>query len=150
MNLENMSDEEIVDFALEKNKLNEATTIFYKRYSNNLEYKLTGFVGKDNAKDVLHDVFLRIQEKLPLYRNSEGKFSTWLFKSAKNLAIDEIRKNSKRFCVKNISLCRQVKFVLKNVARDVGKNYPVLFCRMGNFYTEYISVFFRSPFFCSI
>ncbi len=52
-------------------------------------YRLTG--SREDAEDLLQEVFLRVIRTLPGYRH-EGKFEGWLFRIAANLGRDRIRR----------------------------------------------------------
>jgi RNA polymerase sigma-70 factor (ECF subfamily) len=47
---------------------------------------------KEQAEDLMADVFLRVLEKLPQYRQNHVPFQAWLFKIARNLAVDHFRR----------------------------------------------------------
>ena len=52
-------------------------------------YRLTG--SRDEADDLLQDVFLRVVRMLPSYTHS-GRFEAWIFRIAANLGRDRIRR----------------------------------------------------------
>lgn len=56
--------------------------------------------NKEQAEDCAHDVFILLFNKANLY-SPKSKFSSWLYKIAKNMALDLLRKNKVR---KSISL----------------------------------------------
>jgi RNA polymerase sigma-70 factor, ECF subfamily len=64
----------------------------YKRPVVNFVYRMLG--NPQDADDVAQDVFVRVYQNLDTYR-PETKFSTWLFASARNAAIDRIRWRSR-------------------------------------------------------
>src|SRR3984957_17073998 len=51
------------------------------------------FTGKDSeAQDLTQDVFLRVYRTLGSFRSTEGSFTTWLARLARNLLIDHYRR----------------------------------------------------------
>jgi RNA polymerase sigma-70 factor, ECF subfamily len=48
------------------------------------------------AEDLTTEVFLRVLQKLPTFRFQGSPFQAWLFQIARNLVVDEIRKQSLR------------------------------------------------------
>lgn len=50
--------------------------------------------NKEDAKDLLNEIFMRIFDKLPLYKPT-GSFEGWIRRLAINIIIDHIRKNMK-------------------------------------------------------
>ena len=83
-------DEELVAAILDGET--EQYTELVRRYQGrvvNYLYRLLHSV--DDAHDLAQDVFLRVYRALDRY-NPEYKFSTWLFRVARNAAIDVVRK----------------------------------------------------------
>jgi RNA polymerase sigma-70 factor (ECF subfamily) len=60
----------------------------YKRPVVSFIFRMLG--NAEDAADVAQDVFVRVYQNLDTYRPST-KFSTWLFASARNAAIDRLR-----------------------------------------------------------
>src|SRR6202035_2063213 len=51
------------------------------------------FTGKDSeAQDLTQEVFLRVYRTLGSFRSTEGSFTTWLARLARNLLIDHYRR----------------------------------------------------------
>ena len=48
----------------------------------------------DTVLDILHDIMLKIDAKLPTFNNT-AKISTWIYRLATNHCLDEIRRNKK-------------------------------------------------------
>ena len=68
----------------------------YERYKRQL-YGFLNHLIVDNPSEVdevFEETWLRILDKLPKYHD-EGRFSAWLFRVARNLFIDRVRKNRK-------------------------------------------------------
>lgn len=52
-------------------------------------------VGRDDADDVLQEIFLTVYRKLSLYRG-ESTLSTWLFRLGTNVCLDHLRSRAAR------------------------------------------------------
>lgn len=58
-----------------------------------LLYRLTG--SRETAEDLLQETFLRVVRTIPEYRHG-GRFESWLFRIAANLARDHARRMKRR------------------------------------------------------
>ena len=66
----------------------------YHRYDRKLYGYLNNMIGNGSeADEVFEETWLRVIEKLSKYRD-EGRFSAWLFRMARNLFIDRMRRRS--------------------------------------------------------
>lgn len=84
------TDEELVAEVLEGRQ--EVFTDLVRRYQNRLANFLFRMVrDHDEALDLAQEVFLKVYNALDRF-DPRYRFSTWLFRIAQNLAIDEIRK----------------------------------------------------------
>lgn len=70
----------------------EALVEKYKQPVMNLVYRLLSDV--EEAEDLAQNVFLQVWKTADRYKPS-GKFPTWLFKIARNLSLNEIRRRSR-------------------------------------------------------
>lgn len=71
----------------------------FDKIINKYEYSVYRFIlamvrDTEEAKDLTQDVFITIYNKLYMYRG-KSKFSSWLYKIARNKSMDYIRKNKK-------------------------------------------------------
>jgi RNA polymerase sigma-70 factor (ECF subfamily) len=65
-------------------------------YNDSLILFINGLVNDSfSAEDLAADTFLELLMKKPRFREDSGKFKTWLFKIARNNAIDYIRKQKR-------------------------------------------------------
>ena len=75
---------------------NDALEELVRIYNDSLIFYINGFVnGITVAEDIAADTFVEIIVKKSRFKN-DYMFKTWLFKIARNNAIDYIRKQSKR------------------------------------------------------
>lgn len=68
-------------------------TEIYKTYSPKIVLYLSRFVGKDDAEDLMQEVFIKVFNSLESFKGN-SQISTWIYKIATNTAIDKL-KNSK-------------------------------------------------------
>lgn len=67
----------------------------YARYGPMVYRRILHFVRRDEAEEVLHEVFLQVIEKIDAFR-ADASPSTWLYKIATNHCINRIRNRSRR------------------------------------------------------
>jgi RNA polymerase sigma-70 factor (ECF subfamily) len=88
-NLECLNDEELMArFQACNSKSDESFTLLMGRYSPRIYAFLYRFIlNKEYAEDLTQEVFLRLYQRGSTFR-LDAKFSTWLYRIARNLAID--------------------------------------------------------------
>lgn len=64
-------------------------TVYRSYYPRILRY-LNRLIGADEAEDVTQEVFAKITQALPEFRN-ESRLSTWIYRIATNAAADRVR-----------------------------------------------------------
>ncbi|MDI6759071.1 MAG: RNA polymerase sigma factor [Candidatus Omnitrophota bacterium] len=90
MNMQNMRDEELM-LEYQKGTMN-AMEEFLRRYKNPIyRFAFRLCANEAEAQDIAQETFLRLHEHRGQYR-PVGKFSTWLFSIAHNIAISRFRK----------------------------------------------------------
>ncbi|MGD8394372.1 MAG: sigma-70 family RNA polymerase sigma factor [Candidatus Eiseniibacteriota bacterium] len=88
--LRSLSDEEVMVRCARGSE--PAFEILVERYQSRVINLITRFIGDyDRAEDIAQEVFIRVYRNRQRYRKS-GKFSTWIFTIAANLAKNEIRR----------------------------------------------------------
>ncbi len=88
--LKALSDEEVMVRCAQGSE--PAFEIIVRRYQSRVINLVTRFIGDyDRAHDIAQEVFIRVYRNRERYRKS-GKFSTWIFTIAANLAKNEIRR----------------------------------------------------------
>lgn len=73
---------------------------------NQVQHELRNFVykkvrDKALAEDIVHDVFLKVQDKIQQLRDGDKVFG-WIYQIARNTIIDHYRKNSRTIKVSDI------------------------------------------------
>lgn len=64
--------------------------LIYKNYFPKIQDYLSRFTGRDNAKDLTQEVFIKVYNSLDSFKG-DSEISTWIFQIARNLAIDRFR-----------------------------------------------------------
>ena len=92
-------------------------------YSDSLAAFINGFVHNEStAEDLMQDTYLELIKKEHHFKG-ESQFKTWLFKIARNKAIDHIRKNRRIIPVDdtfvfNAELCESVEQTVVNAEKN--------------------------------
>ena len=63
----------------------------YDEYQERIFRYLTRMVGKDEAEDLMQEVFVKIGQALDTFRGESG-LSTWIYRIATNAALDKLRR----------------------------------------------------------
>lgn len=97
-----MTQEELLPLVLKKD--DKAFTILYDMYSKNLYGIIYNLVkDKEEAEDVLQEVFVKIWKNIESYNESKGRFFTWILNIARNTSIDKLRSKGFNNNQKNLS-----------------------------------------------
>lgn len=89
-----MSQEEIV--VLLQKKDDKAYSVLYDMYAKSLFSVIINIINnREEAEDILQEVFIKIWKNMDTYHESKGRFYTWIVNIARNTAIDKLR--SKNF-----------------------------------------------------
>lgn len=71
-----------------------ATAVLYQRYVVRVyRFLRVRCSSRDEAADLTQQVFLKMAEALPRYRERGAPFAAWLFRIARNAAIDHVRRH---------------------------------------------------------
>ena len=78
-------------------RVSAADTDAFKRLYDRTSAKLLGIIlricrDRDQANDILQEVYVRVWKKAAQYNSAAGKPITWLAAIARNAAIDEVRR----------------------------------------------------------
>ncbi len=73
-----------------------AFEVLYRRYRKQLYGYLYNLMSGNasEAEEVFEETWIKVIDKLPSYRD-QGKFSAWLFRVARNIFIDTVRRNKR-------------------------------------------------------
>ncbi len=64
--------------------------------------------NRDDAQDIAQEAFIRAYLELDKFDPQKARFSTWLYRIAINLTIDQLRKQKRKVDVENIELIAEV------------------------------------------
>lgn len=97
-----MTQEELLPLILKKD--DRAFTLVYDMYSRSLFAVISNLVkDREEAEDVLQEVFVKIWKNVESYNESKGRFYTWILNIARNTAIDKLRSKGFNNSRKNLS-----------------------------------------------
>jgi RNA polymerase sigma-70 factor (ECF subfamily) len=97
-----MTQEEVL--TLLYNKEERAYTVLYDMYSKSLFAVITNLVkDREEAEDILQEVFVKIWKNIDSYSETKGRFYTWILNIARNTAIDKLRSKGYNNSKKNLS-----------------------------------------------
>lgn len=86
------------------NKDEKAFTHIYDMYSRSLFAVISNLVKeREEAEDVLQEVFVKIWKNIESYNEGKGRFYTWILNIARNTAIDKLRSKGFNNSKKNLS-----------------------------------------------
>lgn len=93
MKLTELTDKELVDLALEQNQA--AFIVLYTRYIAGVKSHISRYISlTEDKEDVALESFQKAFSQIATY-NPEYRFSTWLFRIARNTALDHIGKKDR-------------------------------------------------------
>ena len=91
--LTNLSDIELVRLALEQNQA--AYIVLYTRYNAGVRSHISRYISqKEDAEDICLESFQMAFSQLATY-NPEYKFSTWIYRIARNTAFDHMSRHDR-------------------------------------------------------
>ena len=91
--LTNLSDIELVRLALEQNQA--AYIVLYTRYNAGVRSHISRYISqKEDAEDICLESFQKAFSQLATY-NPEYKFSTWIYRIARNTAFDHMSRHDR-------------------------------------------------------
>ena len=91
--LTNLSDIDLVALALEQHQA--AFIVLYTRYSTGVKSHISRYVAqKEDVEDICLESFQKAFSQIGSY-NSEYKFSTWLYRIARNTAFDHLNRHDR-------------------------------------------------------
>ncbi|MFC4559601.1 RNA polymerase sigma factor [Virgibacillus kekensis] len=72
----------------------EMITDWFRKYSDDVFNFLIYYTGQRDVEDIVQEVFIKALRKVDTF-NDQSSPKTWLFSIARNLAVDEIRKQTR-------------------------------------------------------
>ncbi|QXP79906.1 MULTISPECIES: RNA polymerase sigma factor [Winogradskyella] len=90
------TEQKIIDYLHKGDK--RALNLLYENYSNSLYgviVKIT--INEEIAQDALQETFIKVWKNHSKYDQKKAKLFTWLFRIARNTAIDKLRSFNNRF-----------------------------------------------------
>ena len=91
--LTNLTDNELVSLALEQNQA--AYIVLYTRYNAGVRSHISRYVSqKEDVEDICLESFQKAFSQLESY-NPDYKFSTWIYRIARNTAFDHLSKHDR-------------------------------------------------------
>ena len=97
-----MTQEELLPLLLKKD--DRSFTLLYDNYSKSLYGIIFNLVkDKEEAEDVLQEVFVKIWKNIDTYNTSKGRLYTWMLNIARNTSIDKLRSKNFNNNQKNLS-----------------------------------------------
>lgn len=97
-----MTQEELLPLLLKKD--DRSFTLLYDNYSKSLYGIIFNLIkDKEEAEDVLQEVFVKIWKNIDTYNTSKGRLYTWMLNIARNTSIDKLRSKNFNNNHKNLS-----------------------------------------------
>ena len=97
-----MTQEELLPLLLRKEE--RAFTQLYDMYSKSLFSIITNLIkDREEAEDVLQEVFVKIWKNIDTYNQSKGRLYTWMLNITRNTSIDKLRSKGYNNSQKNLS-----------------------------------------------
>ena len=116
------SEAELVHLLKEQNE--QAFGYLYDNYSGALFNIIMQIVpDRENASDVLQEVFINIWKKISTYDPVKGRLFTWMLNIARNASIDKIRSKAYQDSRKNQALPEDVHAYSNQSVRPVTDDY---------------------------
>ena len=97
-----MTQEELIPLLLKKD--DRSFTLLYDNYSKRLYGVIFTLIkDREEAEDVLQEVFVKIWKNIDSYNESKGRLYTWMLNIARNTSIDKLRSKGFNNNQKNLS-----------------------------------------------
>lgn len=97
-----MTQEELIPLLLKKD--DRSFTLLYDNYSKSLYGVIFTLIkNREEAEDVLQEVFVKIWKNIDSYNESKGRLYTWMLNIARNTSIDKLRSKGFNNNLKNLS-----------------------------------------------
>jgi RNA polymerase sigma-70 factor (ECF subfamily) len=85
-------------------KDDRAYNVLYDMYAKSLFAIISNIIkDREEAEDILQEVFIKIWKNIDSYNESKGRFYTWMLNIARNSSIDKMRSKNFNNSKKNLS-----------------------------------------------
>lgn len=115
---------DFLDIIVRRLKERDETALqyLYEHYAAALNGIISRTLGDEQlAEEALHDVFIKIWEQIEKFDPSKGKLFTWMYRIARNYALDVRRSKNFKLSEKSIELDSYVNtFATNNKERESG------------------------------
>ena len=120
LTLQNMEQEQLVTALLKKD--NESFTLLYDNYSKSLYGIIFNLVrNREEAEDILQEVFVKIWNNIDTYNESKGRLYTWMLNITRNTTIDKLRSKGYNNSQKNLSVDNFVYMLEDNSSKLINR-----------------------------
>ena len=140
MDLKNLTNEKLAEFAKNNGNLKEVMDEFYTRFNRKIKIFIKRKIRNlETVEDLTHDVFVKIQENLNNYERNRGQISTWIYSFAKNHSRNYLKRIEigkpilENYSMNNLKrkpllpdqdiIEKQTREILKNAVQDLPEKY---------------------------
>jgi RNA polymerase sigma-70 factor (ECF subfamily) len=112
-------EQKIIDYLAQGNK--QALNLLYEHYSGSLYGVILKVTNNEElAEDALQETFVKVWKNADRYDASKAKLFTWLYRIARNTAIDKLRSFNNRY-YKEVQIDKSDVYILPtmNINQDV-------------------------------
>ena len=114
-----MEQEKLIKELLKKD--DKSFTLLYDNYSKSLYGVIFNLIkNREEAEDVLQEVFVKIWNNIDSYNESKGRLYTWMLNIARNSTIDKLRSKGYNNSQKNLQADNFV-YVMEDSSRTINK-----------------------------
>lgn len=114
-----MEQEKLIKELLKKD--DKSFTLLYDNYSKSLYGVIFNLIkNREEAEDVLQEVFVKIWNNIETYNESKGRLYTWMLNIARNSTIDKLRSKGYNNSQKNLQADNFV-YMMEDSSRTINK-----------------------------
>lgn len=114
-----MEQEKLIKELLKKD--DKSFTLLYDNYSKSLYGVIFNLIkNREEAEDVLQEVFVKIWNNIETYNESKGRLYTWMLNIARNSTIDKLRSKGYNNSQKNLQADNFV-YMMEDSSKTINK-----------------------------
>jgi len=114
-----MEQEKLIKELLKKD--DKSFTLLYDNYSKSLYGVIFNLIkNREEAEDILQEVFVKIWNNIETYNESKGRLYTWMLNIARNSTIDKLRSKGYNNSQKNLQADNFV-YMMEDSSRTINK-----------------------------